>query len=132
MFLQLTFGLLMMQIIAILIMILPIPTRIKNYFAQIMISLSENFVIRTILLMLVIMGVGLFMENGMSAYKYDRLYEQIHLTSPISGINEILLKLFRAQRNMYLTFFVNFNWIVIYGFYKFIKKICDRATTKNI
>lgn len=82
--------------------------------------------------------MGLFAESLWSVMRYDEMKND-GIVDPgiINHKHEIMLKLFRSQRNMYLTFIVNFNWIVLYGIRKFIYRIytlelIETIATKNI
>jgi len=78
------------------------------------------------------MVFGLLIENLMTMWKYaDRKNEIIDTITPVIGNkHEILMKLFRAERNAYLTFIVNFNWMVLYGIHHFIITICHLESNK--
>ena len=126
MFLTLAYGLFIFQAIALLLLILPIPIRIRRYVTESVVAMSDSFYLRTAFTIIAMIMFGLFVENLVTVYKYDALrhdLSDILLNHAIPGKHEVLLKLFRAQRNLYLTFMVNFNWLVMYGIYKFIRTI---------
>lgn len=73
---------------------------------------------------LIVIILGIFCESLWGIYKYDGIRQEFN--EVMNGITfggkcDVLLKLFRAQRNAYLTFMVSFNWIVLYGLDNLIK-----------
>lgn len=128
MFLTLAYSLFIFQVIIISLLILPIGIRIKHNATNFVATKLNNFHLKTIFAIIVIVIVGLFIENLIIAFRYDALRHDLtnalsnHVISS-SSKHEILLKLFGAQRNLYLTFTVNFNWIVMYTIHKYIQII---------
>lgn len=129
MFLSLAFGILVVQIGLILFLTLPVPIRLRRVVINGWNLLFESAWIRTGLTILVIIVFGLFAENMITTFKYSEYAHHVSdtFTSTVvaNGKHEIYLKLLRAQRNMYLTFCVNFNWIILYSLAGLISKIGD-------
>lgn len=77
---------------------------------------------------------GLFVENLLTVWRYADLKNEVSdaMTAAIGSKHEILMKLFRAERNAYLTFIINFNWLVLYGIQNFIGTICRLESTKTM
>lgn len=126
MFLEIAYALFVSQIILILLLMSPIPMRIKQFIIKFSTYASINFYTKIVLTITVAVMFGLFCENLFTVLKYTDIrhtFSDSILTTMYSNKHEIMLKLFRAQRNMYLTFFINFNWLVIYSIQKFINLI---------
>jgi hypothetical protein len=108
-------------------MIVPVPNKMKNYLMQTVLDLSNNQIVKTLVYMTIMSVFGLFIESMIATYRYDA----IRLDTVRSGIvnvsnhTDILVKLFRSQRNMYMAFVVNFNWCVMYGMYEYIKRVTN-------
>lgn len=86
------------------------------------------------LCVLILVTIGLFIENVNLAIRYSDIKYDIddHLiTKTVSNKHEVLIKMFRAQRNMYLTFFVNFNWIIVCGIHQLFVIIGDLTDKKE-
>jgi hypothetical protein len=128
MFLSLAYVLFILQTFIILFLILPIPIKVKNALSELVAKLMKYMCMRYMLIILVIIMFGLYIENLIASFKYSDIKEDsvtLPLTMATSVINknDILLKMYRAQRNMYLTFCINFNWIIMYGLNSFVTKI---------
>lgn len=84
-----------------------------------------NYYCRITLLLICIVALGFFAESMITIRKYNDIREDINDTvlSTYKGKHEVLLKLFRAQRNAYLTFGVIFNWVIIYNIISFLTTI---------
>lgn len=117
MFLELAYFLFISQVIAILLMVLPIPIKIKRSIIESIAHLTNNVYVKITCFIIVVAMLGLFFENLSTVMRYSNILS-LSTYSNNSNKIEIMLKLYRAQRNMYLTFIVNFNWFIIYGFRK--------------
>lgn len=125
MFLGFIYVLFVIQIIAILFLILPFPNKFKRSFIlKIQILVHNNNYVKIMIVAIVLIVTGLFIESLWNIYKYDGIrleLDEANYAITYGGKQDILLKLFRAQRNAYLTFMVTFNWIVLYGLDNLIK-----------
>ena len=134
MFLALAYVLFLFQIVTILLLISPLPIRIRHYISELSNLITNNFYIKIIFFIGVAIMLGLFVENLMTVIRYDGIihnFSDTILTNVYAGKHEIMLKLFRAQRNMYLTFIVNFNWVIIFGIQMLIRIIhCQRFSSE--
>lgn len=126
MFLVIAYSFFIAQILTILFLISPVSIRIKRYIIEKTVSLSGNIYIKTLFMIGVAIMSGLFVENLLTVLKYNGIRHEFSdtiLTTAYASKYEIMLKLFRSQRNMYLTFIINFNWIIIYSIQKLIKHV---------
>lgn len=125
MFLSLAFGLFIAQIFVIVALLVPTVYCLKQYLTNIMSKLYGNYHCRLVLLFISIVALGFFAESMMTIRRYDDIREDFNdaTLSTYKGKHEVLLKLFRAQRNAYLTFGVIFNWIIIYSILNFLTTI---------
>jgi hypothetical protein len=135
MFLDIAYGIFLMQIGVILALILPVSIKFKKHLIDLISMALKNFYVKITMIVVMVVMFGLYCENFMTSHKYSdikgELDESLSAGSLMGmgmGKQEILIKMFRAQRNMYLTFFVNFGWIIIYGLHKFILTIFDYET----
>lgn len=112
------------QIVTISLLMLPIQIKLRKSVTEIAIKAMNNYYVRLIVIALILLMIGLFVENLYTSLKYaDVRYETAEVIATSSVRHETLMKLFRAQRNVYLTFSVNFNWVVLWGIQRFIKTI---------
>lgn len=126
MFLELAYALFVTQIVLISLLVSPISMRVKQYIIRLCTYLVTNFYTKILCTIIVFIMLGLFFENLFNVLKYVDIrhsFSDTILTTLYSNKQEIMLRLFRVQRNMYLTFIVNFNWLVIYSIQKFINII---------
>jgi len=118
---------LIFQIGLIVLTVLPFPNRMKKTIAEFIVKMGSNGFVKVFFYMLVGVMFLLFVDNLRTEYKYEAMKHEIDravaTSATVGGKHETLMNLFRAQRNVYLTFMANFNWFVLYGFYMFIKKI---------
>lgn len=123
MFLTLGFAISVLQMVLITLLIVPIPSSFKSFLINMIRYVISN--IKIVFLILVILTLGSFFENLFAALRYSSLnldYSEV-ITVSVVGKHELMMKLFRAQRNTYLMLMVNFNWFVLYGLYKFITSL---------
>ena len=134
MFLTIAFVVFAVQSLTILLLVLPIPIKLRRSITELAMSLAKNKYLRFVLMALVLFIFGLFVENLLTVLRYDGFKQDINDINftTINGKHEVLMKLFRAQRNMYLTFIVNFNWIVLFGIHGFITTICKFESNKIV
>ena len=126
MFLTLAYCVFIVQIFIISLSIIPISIKIRRNIVEFGIRIFNNISMRIFLMIIMCIMVGLFVENFYNVSRYTELKQDLDETNMMTMVGnkcEIMLKLFRAQRNMYLTFIVNFNWIILYGIHEFINTI---------
>lgn len=125
MFLGFIYAIFVIQIIVILFLILPLSNRFKRIsISKIHCIIHSNVYVKIIIIAIILLIIGLLIESVWNIYKYDGIreeYNEIVYGLTYGGKQDVLLKLFRAQRNAYLTFMVSFNWIVLYGLDNLIK-----------
>ena len=130
MFLNIAYMLFIFQIFAVIFLMLPLPSRIRTMLFDFLVRIKTNLYIRCIVTVVMLIVIGLFVENLMTTLKYSETKTSTSMImidsmnmNPMTIVNrnEMLIKLYRAQRNIYLTFNVIFNWIIIYRFYGFIR-----------
>lgn len=134
MFLSIAYLIFLAQVAAISLLILPIPIKLRRSVTDLVTSLFRNTYVRFGMMLLMFVMLGLFVENLLTVWRYADLKNEIGdvMNSAIGGKHEILMKLFRAERNAYLTFIINFNWLVLYGIQNFITAICRLESTRTM
>jgi hypothetical protein len=124
MLLTIAYVVYIIQIVTISLLMLPIPIKFRKSVTELAIKAINNYYVRIFVTALILFMVGSFVENLYTSLKYDDVrYETAETIATSSMKHELLMKLFRAQRNVYLTFSVNFNWVVLWGINRFIKTI---------
>jgi|SRR5579872_4177566 len=131
MFLSLAYGLFIMQLILIVVLLVPTVHCLKQRLINIMSMICGNYHCRLVLSLIVIIAFGLFAENMKTISRYNDIRDDFDEASmsTYKGKHEVLLKLFRAQRNAYLTFGVMFNWLIIYSILNLLITI-DQLTAR--
>ena len=136
MFLQIAYALFIIQTIAICVLILPIPIRIRRIVIELATFVTKDFRIKCCITVVILVMFGLYIENFLASQKYSDfkydISETVKSVSKAINQHEIMLKLYRAQRNMYLMFIVNFNWVVLYGLQSFIAKLYTLELENNM
>lgn len=128
MFLTIAYFVFVLQIATILPLILSLPIKIRRSLTEMFTYFVKNVYVRYLFIVIGMILLFLFAENLLAVWRYSQLKTELSDAVGIgvtSGKHEILMKLIRAQRNMYLTFFVNFNMIVLYGLKSLIVRLCD-------
>lgn len=135
MFLSLAYCIFVAQIVTITTLILPLPIKVRETIARLCANTHKHTYLRPLMFMLFMLMAGLFCENILTSWKCESL-RLVHNDggAPLSlaGKHENMEKLYRAQRNMYLTFSVVFNWIVLYGICGLINSIYESTVHKKI
>lgn len=121
MFLTLVYFVLIFQVAFISLLLLPISTKIRHNLIRLASFIVSNQIIRAMMFVLIIITFGLFIENIRMELRYSNIKDDFDdkiVSGTVSNKHEVLIKMFRAQRNTYLTFFANFNWIIVYGLHQ--------------
>jgi hypothetical protein len=126
MFLTIAYTTFLVQTSTIIFLLLPVPLKLKKLITNIFEKVLSNKYAKFVLVPLIAMTLGLYVESIYNSLRYESIrYETIDSITANAGKNELLVKLFRSQRNMYLTFIVNFYWLILFGIYRFINNIID-------
>lgn len=126
MFLTIAYTVFLAQTFIIAILLLPVPLKLKKIMTKLFENTVNNTYAKFVLMALIVMTLGLYIESLYSSYRYAGIRheaDELNTGSIVLARNELLVKLFRSQRNMYLTFIVNFYWLILFGIYRYVKNI---------
>jgi hypothetical protein len=119
---------LLMLSILITILIIPMPLVIKTLIAKGLNAMWHNFYVRAAFAANMCILLFQFGDAYNEMLKYqankDALGQGVQTGAGSLGEKiDLNMKLFRAQRNVYLAFFSLFEWFVLFGFIKYVREL---------